>query len=387
MTLGDLVYKVSCYSVRRQHWFQQPINTLHRVNTRESGFVTHSDFNLPDAPAIPGLKFRRFRGEADYPAMVDVLNKSDEADSLDSTYSVEEIVRRFKYLINCDPYEDMLFAEVNGEVIGYSRVWWELKEGDTRIYYHHANVVPAWRGRGVRRCLLHFNENRLTQIAAAHPRDKSRYFESVAADTEVHWKSLLVSENYTPVRRYSDMVRPLSEDIPDFPLPEGIEVRPALPEHYWTIWRAADEAFRDEWDGTGVHDEELRQWMESPTFNPTLWQVAWDAVKNEVAGMVLNFIDEEENRKYSRKRGHTEYICVRRPYRGKGLAKALIARSFKILKEKGMTEAALGADMENPTGAFHLYTVLGYHSSQEFTAYRKPLDGFPVTNEMECDHE
>ena len=87
---------------------------------------------------------------------------------------------------------------------------------------------------------------------------------------------------------------------------------------------------------------------------------------------MLNFIDKSENGAYGRLRGYTEGIFVRRPWRGQGLAKALIARSLEMLKAIGMTEAALGVDAENLSGALHLYRKMGFEESKRHTTYRKP---------------
>jgi mycothiol synthase len=88
---------------------------------------------------------------------------------------------------------------------------------------------------------------------------------------------------------------------------------------------------------------------------------------------VMSFIDKDENELYRRKRGYTENICVRRPWRKQGLAKALIARSLIALKERGMTEVGLGVDTENTSGALHLYESMGYRVAKRSTIYRKPI--------------
>jgi ribosomal protein S18 acetylase RimI-like enzyme len=121
-----------------------------------------------------------------------------------------------------------------------------------------------------------------------------------------------------------------------------------------------------------ISDEDFKWFQESPIFNPSLWQIAWH--KNEVIGTVLNFVDERENMEYKRKRGHIEGISVKSRWRGKGIAKALIARSFNLLKYYGMTEAALGVDAENPSGAFHLYQKMGFQIDKKSIFYRKPMD-------------
>jgi len=86
---------------------------------------------LPDSPDIPGLTFRRFRGEKDYPAMVAVIDGSKETDKIDHTDTVEDIAATYRHLVNCDPYKDMIFAEMKSKVIGFGRVWWILRSDGT----------------------------------------------------------------------------------------------------------------------------------------------------------------------------------------------------------------------------------------------------------------
>jgi ribosomal protein S18 acetylase RimI-like enzyme len=91
--------------------------------------------------------------------------------------------------------------------------------------------------------------------------------------------------------------------------------------------------------------------------------------------MVRNFIDTLENQDQNRRRGYTEFISVRRPWRGKGLAKALIAESIRMFTEMGMQETALGVDTENPSSALKLYQKMGYVENPEktFLVITKPL--------------
>jgi ribosomal protein S18 acetylase RimI-like enzyme len=145
------------------------------------------------------------------------------------------------------------------------------------------------------------------------------------------------------------MVRHDLENIPDLPLPGGVEVRPVESGQMRMIWEASNEAFRDHWGYIPDPWEVFHQMIDDPDYDPSLMRVAWQG--DQVAGMVLSFINKDENEKYGRKRGYTENICVLRPWRRQGLAKALIARSLLALKERGMTEAGLGVDREYLWGA------------------------------------
>jgi hypothetical protein len=87
------------------------------------------------------------------------------------------------------------------------------------------------------------------------------------------------------------MVRPSLEDIPDTPLPAGLEVRPALPEHFSAIWHAVEEAYVPEGGPppTGVLPDDMKN---DPNFQPELWQVAWEASSGKVVGSVWTYVPE-----------------------------------------------------------------------------------------------
>ncbi|RPI51832.1 MAG: GNAT family N-acetyltransferase, partial [Chloroflexi bacterium] len=320
-------------------------------------------------PPVAGLVFRGFRGEVDYPSMLAVIEGSKDADGVERTDTLDDVARNYRHLFNCDPYHDMIFAEVKGQVVGYGRVFWDQEASGLRRYPHFAFLLPEWRGQGIRRAMLRHNQERLRQIAAEQPDDGPRFLEAWAEDGEVHWGALLLEAGYEGVRYGFEMVRPDLENIPDLPLPAGLEVRPVQPEQIPQIWAAAKEAFRDHWGySENEWEQELEGWREAPTFMPHLWQVAWDG--DEVAGMVQNFIDHAQNKEYGRLRGYTEGISVRRPWRRQGVAKALIARSFRLHKDLGMTEAALGVDAQNPNGALQLYKSMGFQVVKRMTTYR-----------------
>lgn len=328
-------------------------------------------FTIPEAPAIPGLSFRSFRGDSDFPKMVAVIAGSKVADRIERVDTPEQVANQYQHLINSDPYQDVLIAEVDGQVIGYSRVAWREEREGNLIFLHFGFLLPAWRRMGIGRAMLRQNQRHLRQIAAANPSPFPRYFESFCMDTEQGTEALLLSEGYSAIRHEFIMVRPDLENIPAAPLPEGLEVRPVEPYHWQAIVDANNEAFRDHWGYSDATRIQLEEMTASPNFNPSLWKVAWAG--DQVAGMVMTFIDERENAEYNRKRGWTEGIGVRRPWRRMGVARALIAESLRMLKELGMNEAALGVDTQNPNGALQLYESMGYQPVQRQTIYRKPL--------------
>lgn len=64
---------------------------------------------------------------------------------------------------------------------------------------------------------------------------------------------------------------------------------------------------------------------------------------------------------------------MRRPWRRRGLARALLARSLAMHRDLGMNEAALGVDTESLSGANLLYESMGFRPVRVSHTYRKPF--------------
>ena len=334
--------------------------------------MTTNIIKLNNAPAITGLSFRHFLGESDYPKMVKVIEASAEADKIERADTVEDIANAYAHLTNCDPYQDMIFAEVDGEVIAYSRGWWIDETNGPLIYAHVGFLAPAWRRQGIGSAMLQWVEARLMEIAKSHAQNREKCFQGFSSQAQTGLNVMLEKNNYQPIRYFYEMVRPTMDNLPDFPLPQGLEVRAVLLEHYRDIWDADIEAFQDHWGFSVPTEEDYQAWLTNKhTFQPHLWKIAWDIDTDQVAGQVKAFINAEENKKYNRQRGYTEFISVRKPWRKQGLARALIAQSLLSQKEAGMTESALGVDTENLSGATRVYEACGFQVTKRSTIYRK----------------
>ncbi|MDQ6693231.1 MAG: GNAT family N-acetyltransferase [Chloroflexota bacterium] len=322
------------------------------------------------SPEIAGLSFRHFRNMDDIPAMVAVLEGSKLADGMEEVSSVEDMTEVYSNLKNSDPTLDAVLVEVNGRLVGYNRVWWSDESDGRRLYAHVGFILPEWRSRGLGTAMIRHAEWRLREIAAQHTHTGARFFDAWTQD-KPELNNFFEAMGYQAVRHGYNMVRPDLENIPELPMPEGLEVRPVQPEHMRTIWEAEVEAFRDHWGSEEVEEADFERWQKWRNFQPHLWMIAWE--DNQVAGIIRNFVDEDENARFNRKRGYTENISVRRPWRKRGLARALLARSFQLHKSLGMQEVALGVDTQNPNGALHLYQSMGFQTVSSGTEYRKAL--------------
>jgi mycothiol synthase len=332
----------------------------------------NNTISISNAPTIPALTFRAFRGEEDYPHMATLIAACKEADGVERSTNVDDIARSYRHLENCDPQSDMLIAEINGQMIAYGRIWWDdLLEG-IRLYHPFGFLHPDWRHKGIGTAMWKAGENRIEAIAAGHPAEMPKFLQAEPFESEKDLIALLESRSFVPTRYETHMVRDLSEPFPEAPMPPGLEVRPVSPEQYRHIFEASNEAFRDHWGSRDESEEEYKSELESPEFHPEFWKVAWDG--DQMASVIHNFVDEKENAEYQRKRGYTEGICTRRPWRKMGLAHSLLVQSMQMFKEMGMTETALSADSQNISGAVRLYESVGYRKVKMQIVYRKPLE-------------
>lgn len=326
------------------------------------------------SPPIPGLRFRRYRGEDDLPAMHRVASAAREADGLEEVTTLDQMKLSYATLVNCDPATDLVLAEVYSEVVAYARVVWnDLVEGG-RSYENFGFVDPAWRRRGIGSALHRLNEERLREIAESHPDVEPKWFASEGSDADAGNTALLRGSGYAPARYFYDMVAPTLDGIVAPPMPEGIALRPVTRDQYRAIWLASAEAFRDHWGMTEWAEEDwIRFEAEPDNADPRFWRVGWAG--DEVAGVVTTTVPAEENERYGRARVFVAMVSVRRPWRRRGLARALLASSLVGAREAGFSSASLGVDTDSPTGATALYASLGFAPERTFTSWRKPLEG------------
>jgi len=332
-----------------------------------------SGVDVPGAPAIPGLRFRHYAGPADHREMDRVCNLARRADGDPEVSTVEALDVDYAHLINCDPARDVLLAEVDGMLVAYGRALWEDMNDSIRGYQSFGFVDPAWRRQGIGWAMHRWFEARNVAIAADHDVDRPRALISWGYDENAGNVALLQRSGYAVDRRFLQMVRPTLEAIDVAPLPDGLEVRPGSMDHGRVVFEADAEAFRDHWGAVHTSDDAFETWRDQPATDPSLWVIAWDG--DQVAGGVLGLISAEENEAYGYRRGWLDSVFVRRPWRQRGLAKALIGRTLERLRDRGMTSAQLGVDVDNVNRALDLYTGTGFAVVRTESAWRKPWPG------------
>lgn len=332
--------------------------------------VTNTERRTGTAGTPRGLALRPFELERDLEGLVELIGASNLADGVDWLPAAASFRVELEHRPDFDPARDIMIAELDGGLVGAAEHVVRTRD-DTIVHHLEGWVRPSLRRRGIGRALLHWSEKRAREAAAADPGSLPHALASWPDEQQVGTIALLESEGYGILRYGFMMLRRLADPIPDAPLPAGLDLRPVRAGDHRRIWDADVEAFRDHWKSVVRTDADFEGWFAEPELDTTLWRVAWDG--EEVAGSVMSFIFTEENERLGVKRGWLEHVSVRRSWRRRGLASALIAASLRGLRARGLDEAALGVDAENTTGALRLYERLGFYRHRTGVLYAKSL--------------
>ena len=271
-----------------------------------------------------------------------------------------------------DPGSNIRLVETaQGELVGEEEVW------DTSEVPVHpwafGNVHADHEGLGIGSYLLSWAERRATQVIPRVP-DNARVAMSVGT-YHGHEPSvpLLEDHGYIADRYFWRMKIELQEAPVPPHWPDGIVLKPFDRDRdSEAVYRAEDEAFSDHWGHVPESFEAgYKRWSQSSfhesSYDPGLWFIAWEG--DQIAGLARGRPQADHDPKM----GWIRTLSVRRPWRRKGLALALLIHSFGVYWDLGTHKVGLGVDGLNPTGATGLYEKAGMKADLQWDTYSKEL--------------
>jgi mycothiol synthase len=321
---------------------------------------------VPDAsrPLPCGYRVRRPTAD-DRSAVSDLKRAVQIARHGESDVTPAEIAEEWA-LPRLSTEEDVwLIEDAAGTVVGYALVWLEDPPG---TFVAEQTVHPAHRDRGLSEVLLDLSESRARASARAAGADATANLGVWTHEDDTPRRALYERRGFQYVRTFLNLEIDLGEP-PTAPVwPAGLKVRPFrrhLDEA--AVHAASDEAFHDHWRPDAMDlDEWLDFRFERPDLDLDLWWVVWDG-----AQVVASLLAIE-----TPLGGYIDSLSVRRPWRGRGVARALLLQAFATLRARGLSRAYLGVDGENPTGAVGLYESVGMRSRKGATlVFEKDLPG------------
>lgn len=256
-----------------------------------------------------------------------------------------------EWVSHADLARDSWLFERNGELCAAG---WAFRRPASDVLVAVGAVRPACQGQGVGAELAARVEAAALASGAARIHQNAYERDAAAA-------ALFSGRGYRKVRRFFDMVieldtRPPAPDVRVETMRDGEER---------AFHATLEEAFLDHWEHhSWTFDDWWARQSRSPTFDPSLWFLV--RADGEIAAAAKN----EANRHGG---GYVGAIGVRRRWRGRGYAKALLLHTFREFYDRGLRRVTLGVDAENPTGATQLYERVGMHVELEFAVYEKAV--------------
>jgi mycothiol synthase len=215
-----------------------------------------------------------------------------------------------------------------------------------------ATLDPAWRGRGVGRALLGWQEGRAREVLSALPGRGGRigvHVDEHLADR----RRMCVAAGYAPTRTVHNLE--LALPVAQGPAAPGTAAAdPGLRIAAWTptagdgAWAVHDVAF----DTAAAQDPQT--WSSLLRRLRPAWSfVALDG--GDVVGFVISSHDPDDG---DARVAYTDLVAVRPDRAGAGIGRALLTTALRAYSAGDMDVARLDVDARNP--ARDLYAMLGY---------------------------
>jgi ribosomal protein S18 acetylase RimI-like enzyme len=294
----------------------------------------------------------------DVEALTDLINR-DIRELYGEEDETPESIKLWLTTPGMDPVEDMRIAFVDGAILGYVDIYADPEP----TYWVDFRVPPSERDE-VRTALLDWVEAEAEKRAAGRQGSVTRVY---TAEVDTPIKQLLDDRGYGLIRHSYRMRIDFEGEPPEPEWPEGVTVRAATAEDIPSAYDLQQETFRDSWAFNPVPFDEWSHWMTSyEGFDLSLWFLAEEG--GELAGASLcRFQEAEEGL------GWVRILGVRRPWRRRGLGRALLLHTFREFRARGATGVGLGVDAESLTGAERLYESVGMQVVRRFDTYEKEL--------------
>ncbi|WP_129785174.1 GNAT family N-acetyltransferase [Promicromonospora panici] len=343
-------------------------------------------------PTAGGLTWRTWTRQ-DVPALAQLLRAVEQADGRDWFTSPEEIAESFDAPVFDAAADTLVGLDADGAMRAYA--WAERFPTDGASLLRvtvHGGVHASRRGEGIGTELLAWGTARARQALAASAGDP--LLDHLPARISVHTddtdpaerRALLRAGGFEPIRYFANLVRDLSAPVPAVGLEPPLRLLPWSDALEDAARLARNDAFREHW---GSQPRTAESWRAHRSHFVPEWSfvvvdesVEYEGSESEQPGDVTvapgtpyvvglhraeRYEHDWESQGYTA--GYTGLLGVRRAYRGRRIAAALLTHAMHVYAADGMQYAELDVDADNPTGAPALYARLGYTKSDGSTVY------------------
>jgi mycothiol synthase len=313
----------------------------------------------------PGLSIRPCVPGQDEELRADLYNRAHAGDENFVPLTAEDI-RRWGTSPHTQHHSSFV-AEFDGASAGFASAWIHAQRTDGVGTLDGPHVLPEHRRLGIGTALAH--------TVLADLLSRGRVTAQVRAREGADASSFLATLGFKPVRRFSRMERSLSA-LPRN-LGESTEATVTAVEltreMIRTLVELENETFKEHFNRQPETVAGFEFAERNLAAKGIVSHISVAAIEGKPVGFISYGYDPREIAHLGRNRARLWDVGVLRPWRNRGIAKALMLAAMRHLRAEGTDEVELNVDETNVTGALHLYEHLGFALACRDLVHRREL--------------
>jgi mycothiol synthase len=304
----------------------------------------------------------------DLEAVVDLMNCVTRTDSGRNVYGLETVGRYWQQSDFDLETDAQLVLAAKDQLVGFAQF---MREAPPPAPFEVDSWVhPDFVDQGVGEYLLSWIDQRAAQAARTLPADGPIQLDHVFVYPQNRSAVQRLEQNgYQLVRQFNRMQIDLTAPPPAPKLLDGISIRSMRPGEEYDVYEKSEEAQADEWGHERLSFDKWKYYFIDATenFDPTLYFLAVEG--DEIVGHALCRWERPGEPEV----GVVRELGVRRKWRRRGIALALLHTAFGEFYRRGKRSVGLGVDATSYTGADRLYEKAGMYVFQASLNYQKIL--------------
>ena len=239
----------------------------------------------------------------------------------------------------------------------------------------HWGVHPRYQAANLESLLLRWGQEQAENVIERCPPHARVTLWSGAHKGNAFAEAALTQAGFRQSRSYYDMEIILSERLQPRPFPAGISPRPYCHESDLPLLvDVVRDSFADHFGYIQQPFEKdlerFHHWLDNdPYFDPSLVIFPVDQDSGKVVGSLLGLTQDYRHPAA----GYVDTLGVRRAYRRRGIATAMLQHSFAMFWDRGKRKVRLDVDGDSLTNAVALYERAGMTVFRRYDAYEKML--------------
>lgn len=312
-----------------------------------------------------GLVWSRLQ-PADLAEVAELIRACEQFDGALHSVSDQRLATFVEYNLGVIPAEAIVGRDAAGRLQAFAAVEIQIPDSHLARAEVVAFISPDFRGRGIGRAVLKWQEAKSRQLFVATLGEDSELDVRLANLVDAQMadrRRLYTAAGFRPIRTFDVMYHQFTEAPVEVAQPRnGYVIKPWTVVSEATLQLLHDEAFKDHW-GT---KEEARSWwsLSRPALDPR-WSFAAFSPEGELAGYVMVCRHPARWLQANRSEAYIELLGVSPLARAHGLGKALLTHAMQAVQAAGISAIGLDVDKDNPHGAREFYQRIGFDSVGE----------------------